>query len=176
MDRRRRNRNRVRTRARRATGALRHALRAAAASGWGVGAVRPDPHGRVRPRGVGLAGEELLAQLAGDGAAAAAASEPEDAAVRASLEERIPQRDSWKPFWARGLDMVGYSINGLRTSTLPFEVTGTERSTQMLRLGFDRDETTRLLDVSLSFSLTFYFQIANTQIRSLLLTTLPICH
>lgn len=57
MDRRRRNRNRVRTRARRATGALRHALRAAAASGWGVGAVRPDPHGRVRPRGVGLAGE-----------------------------------------------------------------------------------------------------------------------
>uniref|UniRef100_A0A0D9YHS0 Phthiocerol/phthiodiolone dimycocerosyl transferase C-terminal domain-containing protein n=1 Tax=Oryza glumipatula TaxID=40148 RepID=A0A0D9YHS0_9ORYZ len=89
---------------------------------------------------------ELLAQLAGDGAAAAAASEPEDAAVRASLEERIPQRDSWKPFWARGLDMVGYSINGLRTSTLPFEVTGTERSTQMLRLGFDRDETTRLLD------------------------------
>uniref|UniRef100_J3L632 Phthiocerol/phthiodiolone dimycocerosyl transferase C-terminal domain-containing protein n=1 Tax=Oryza brachyantha TaxID=4533 RepID=J3L632_ORYBR len=42
--------------------------------------------------------------------------------------------------------MVGYSINGLRTSTLPFEVTGTERSTQMLRLGFDREETTRLLD------------------------------
>ncbi|XP_006645061.3 uncharacterized protein LOC102701397 [Oryza brachyantha] len=87
---------------------------------------------------------ELVALLASDGAAPAA--DPEDAAVHAALEERIPQRDSWKPFWARGLDMVGYSINGLRTSTLPFEVTGTERSTQMLRLGFDREETTRLLD------------------------------
>ncbi|KAL5228561.1 hypothetical protein ABZP36_016826 [Zizania latifolia] len=87
---------------------------------------------------------ELVVLLGGDGAAAA--GDPEDAAVHAALEERIPQRDSWKPFWARGLDMVGYSINGLRTSTLPFEVTGTERSTQMLRLGFDREETRRLLD------------------------------
>ncbi|KAL5220929.1 hypothetical protein ABZP36_025642 [Zizania latifolia] len=87
---------------------------------------------------------ELVALLGGDGAAAAGS--PEDAAVHAALEERIPQRNSWKPFWARGLDMVGYSINGLRTSTLPFEVTGTERSTQMLRLFFDREETTRLLD------------------------------
>uniref|UniRef100_A0A0D9V833 Phthiocerol/phthiodiolone dimycocerosyl transferase C-terminal domain-containing protein n=1 Tax=Leersia perrieri TaxID=77586 RepID=A0A0D9V833_9ORYZ len=93
---------------------------------------------------------ELVASLAGDGdeaaSSSASAGEPEDAAVRAALEERIPQRDSWKPFWARGIDMVGYSINGLRTSTLPFEVTGTERSTQMVRLGFDREETTRLLD------------------------------
>ncbi|CAO2172163.1 unnamed protein product [Urochloa humidicola] len=71
---------------------------------------------------------------------------PEDAAAEAALEERIPQRDTWKPFWARGMDMVGYSINGLRTSTLPFIETGTERSTQMLRLGLGRDETTRLLD------------------------------
>ncbi|KAJ1286333.1 hypothetical protein BS78_03G345300 [Paspalum vaginatum] len=72
--------------------------------------------------------------------------EPEDAAAEAALEERIPQRDTWKPFWARGLDMVGYSINGLRTSTLPLQETGTERSTQMLRLGLGGDETTRLLD------------------------------
>ena len=73
---------------------------------------------------------------------------PEDAAAEAALEQRIPQRDTWKPFWARGLDMVGYSINGLRTSTLPFVETGTERSTQMLRLGLGHDETARLLDVS----------------------------
>jgi len=71
---------------------------------------------------------------------------PEDAAAEAALEQRIPQRDTWKPFWARGLDMVGYSINGLRTSTLPFVETGTERSTQMLRLGLGHDETARLLD------------------------------
>jgi hypothetical protein len=44
---------------------------------------------------------------------------------------------------------VGYSINGLRTSTLPFVETGTARSTQMVRLAFGRDDTARLLDVSL---------------------------
>lgn len=86
---------------------------------------------------------ELVALLGGVGSAGDPA---EEAAVEAALEERIPQRDTWKPFWARGLDMVGYSINGLRTSTLPFEETGTERSTQMVRLGFRREETTRLLD------------------------------
>jgi hypothetical protein len=90
---------------------------------------------------------ELVALLAG-GEEGGERANPEDAAAEAGLEERIPQRDTWKPFWARGLDMVGYSINGLRTSTLPFVETGTERSTQMLRLGLGRDETTRLLDVS----------------------------
>lgn len=88
---------------------------------------------------------ELVALLAG-GEEGGERANPEDAAAEAGLEERIPQRDTWKPFWARGLDMVGYSINGLRTSTLPFVETGTERSTQMLRLGLGRDETTRLLD------------------------------
>uniref|UniRef100_A0ACD5WHZ5 Uncharacterized protein n=1 Tax=Avena sativa TaxID=4498 RepID=A0ACD5WHZ5_AVESA len=84
---------------------------------------------------------ELLAHLGG-----AAAGDTETVAVEACLESRIPQRDAWKPFWARGVDMVGYSINGLRTSTLPFVETGTARSTQMVRLGFGREDTTRLLD------------------------------
>ncbi|KAM0854855.1 hypothetical protein ACQ4PT_008534 [Festuca glaucescens] len=84
---------------------------------------------------------ELLAHL-GD----AGAGDPEAAAVEAGLEDRIPKKDAWKPFWARGVDMVGYSINGLRTSTLPFVETGTARSTQMVRLAFGRQDTTRLLD------------------------------
>ncbi|CAL4946461.1 unnamed protein product [Urochloa decumbens] len=88
---------------------------------------------------------ELVALLGG-GEGEEGERVPEDAAAEAALEERIPKRDTWKPFWARGLDMVGYSINGLRTSTLPFVETGTERSTQMLRLGLGRDETARLLD------------------------------
>ncbi|CAO1944323.1 unnamed protein product [Urochloa humidicola] len=89
---------------------------------------------------------ELVALLGGGEEGKEGQRVMEDAAAEAALEERIPQRDTWKPFWARGLDMVGYSINGLRTSTLPFVETGTERSTQMLRLGLGRDETTRLLD------------------------------
>jgi hypothetical protein len=86
---------------------------------------------------------ELLARLGGAGA-----GEPEAAAVEAGLEDRIPKKDAWKPFWARGVDMVGYSINGLRTSTLPFVETGTARSTHMVRLAFGREDTARLLDVS----------------------------
>lgn len=92
---------------------------------------------------------EIVALL-GNSAEEGGEREPEDALAAAGLEERIPQRDTWKPFWARGMDMVGYSINGLRTSTLPFVETGTERSTQMLRLGLGRDDTARLLDVSTS--------------------------
>lgn len=84
---------------------------------------------------------ELLAHLGGAGA-----GDPEAAAVEAGLEDRIPKKDAWKPFWARGVDMVGYSINGLRTSTLPFVETGTARSTQMVPLTFGREDTARLLD------------------------------
>jgi hypothetical protein len=83
---------------------------------------------------------ELMSLLGG---ADDAEREPEEAAAEAGFEERIPQRDTWKPFWARGMDMVGYSINGLRTSTLPFVETGTERSTHRLRLGLGRHGTGR---------------------------------
>jgi hypothetical protein len=90
---------------------------------------------------------ELMSLLGG---AEDAGREPEEVTAEAGLDERIPQRDTWKPFWARGMDMLGYSINGLHTSTLPFVETGTERSTHKLRLGLGRDETTLLLDVSTS--------------------------
>ncbi|CAM0913666.1 unnamed protein product [Alopecurus aequalis] len=87
---------------------------------------------------------ELLALLAGDPEVKA----EEAAAVEAGLEQMIPKKEARKPLWARGLDMASYSIDGLRASTLPFQVTGTgtARSTQMVRLGFGRDDTTRLMD------------------------------
>lgn len=88
---------------------------------------------------------ELLALLGGAGV-----GDPEvkgeTAAVEAGLEKRIRKKDARKPLWARGVDMVGYSIDGLRASTLPFEETGTARSTKMVRLRLDREDTTRLLD------------------------------
>ncbi|KAM0917178.1 hypothetical protein ACQ4PT_009619 [Festuca glaucescens] len=58
---------------------------------------------------------ELLALLAGD-----AEVKEEAAAVEAGMERRMPKNDAWKSLWARGVDMVGYSIKSLRTSTLPF--------------------------------------------------------
>uniref|UniRef100_A0A453FZJ1 Phthiocerol/phthiodiolone dimycocerosyl transferase C-terminal domain-containing protein n=1 Tax=Aegilops tauschii subsp. strangulata TaxID=200361 RepID=A0A453FZJ1_AEGTS len=87
---------------------------------------------------------ELLALLGGAGVGGPEVKE-ETAAVEAGLEKRMRKKDSRKPLWARGVDMVGYSIDGLRASTLPFEETGTARSTQMVRLRFSREDTTRLL-------------------------------
>lgn len=68
--------------------------------------------------------------------------------VKLGIEELIRGEDAWKPFWARGRDLVGYSINGLRTAGLRFEETGTERSSEVVRLVMDQQETQRLLDVS----------------------------
>ncbi|KAM3352753.1 hypothetical protein ACQJBY_024141 [Aegilops geniculata] len=88
---------------------------------------------------------ELLALLGGAGVGGPEVKE-EAAAVEAGLEKRIRKKDARKPLWARGVDMVGYSLDGLRASTLPLEETGTARSTQMVRLRFGREDTTRLLD------------------------------
>lgn len=63
----------------------------------------------------------------------------------AALEDLIPKADTYKPFWARGKDMIGYGINGLRTSTLPFEDTVSGRRSEVARLVLSRDETQKLL-------------------------------
>uniref|UniRef100_A0A3B6ENV5 Phthiocerol/phthiodiolone dimycocerosyl transferase C-terminal domain-containing protein n=2 Tax=Triticum aestivum TaxID=4565 RepID=A0A3B6ENV5_WHEAT len=86
---------------------------------------------------------ELLALLGGAGVGGPEVKE-EAAAVEAGLEKRMRKKDA-RPLWARGVDIVGYSLDGLRASTLPFEETGTARSTHMVRLRFGREDTTRLL-------------------------------
>ncbi|KAL9256406.1 putative small nuclear ribonucleoprotein G [Drosera capensis] len=62
------------------------------------------------------------------------------------IEELVPRGKGNKPFWARGKDMIGYSLNSLRLSNLRFvDVEGTRR-TEMVRLRFDREETARLVE------------------------------
>lgn len=71
-----------------------------------------------------------------------------DGEVNLGIEELIRKEDSWKPFWARGKDLVGYSVNGLRSSGLRFADTGAPRRSEVVRLVMSRDETKRLLHVS----------------------------
>ncbi|KAG6500959.1 uncharacterized protein LOC121997503 isoform X1 [Zingiber officinale] len=62
------------------------------------------------------------------------------------IEELIPRQDAWKPFWARGKDLLGYSLNGLRTSTLRFEDAGSHvRRSEVARLVLGADATEKLL-------------------------------
>ncbi|CAL9132402.1 unnamed protein product [Musa acuminata var. zebrina] len=61
------------------------------------------------------------------------------------IDDLIPKQDAWKPFWARGKDLVGYSLNALRTSTLRFEDAASERRSQVARLVLGTDDTQKLL-------------------------------
>ncbi|WOL15662.1 hypothetical protein Cni_G24443 [Canna indica] len=82
--------------------------------------------------------KELLDLMAGSGG-----SEPEG--LNREIEELIPKQDAWKPFWARGKDLLGYSLNALRASTLQFEDTGGRRRSEVVRLVLCVDDTEKLL-------------------------------
>ncbi|KAG0481048.1 hypothetical protein HPP92_011906 [Vanilla planifolia] len=61
------------------------------------------------------------------------------------IEDLIRKDDSWKPFWARAKDLIGYSLNGLRSNGLPFEDAGSPRHSEVVRLVVDAEETQQLL-------------------------------
>ncbi|KAG0478626.1 hypothetical protein HPP92_013345 [Vanilla planifolia] len=63
------------------------------------------------------------------------------------VEDLINTEDSWKPFWARGKDLIGYSLNGLRSANLRFEDASSRRNSEFVRLLIDAEETRRLLAV-----------------------------
>lgn len=68
--------------------------------------------------------------------------------VSLGIEEFIPSGKANKPFWARGVDMLGYSLNSLRLSNISFVDADSPRFSQVLRLQLNRDETARLVEVS----------------------------
>ncbi|KAH7685573.1 Alcohol acetyltransferase/N-acetyltransferase protein [Dioscorea alata] len=86
--------------------------------------------------------KELMALLGGGGEGQSRNGEN---GVNLGIEDLIPKKDSWKPFWARGKDLIGYSLNGLRTYCLGFQDTGSARSSEVVRLVVDQDETNRIL-------------------------------
>ncbi|XP_072999911.1 uncharacterized protein [Typha latifolia] len=89
---------------------------------------------------------ELMGLMGEGGGGSDPEGDKEEPSVLLGIEDLIPKKDTWKPFWVRGKDLVGYSLNGFRTSTLRFEDTGSDRSTEMVRLEMTEEETKRLLD------------------------------
>ncbi|KAK2454742.1 hypothetical protein QL285_002274 [Trifolium repens] len=66
--------------------------------------------------------------------------------VNLAIEDLIPEGKKNKPFWARGFDVLGYSLNAFRFSNLSFVNADPPRSSRMVRLQLNADETKRLLD------------------------------
>lgn len=64
------------------------------------------------------------------------------------IEELIPKGKGDKPFWARGVDMLGYSLNSFRLSNAEFADATSPRLSRVVRLRLDQQDTERLLEVS----------------------------
>lgn len=74
--------------------------------------------------------------------------------VSLGIEDCVPDGKAHKPFWARGVNMLGYSLNSLRLAHLDFENTEVSRSSRFVRLKMNSDDTSRILSVSLSNGLS----------------------
>lgn len=68
--------------------------------------------------------------------------------VSFGIEELIPNEQCNKPLWARGIDMLGYSLNSFRFSNLEFQDVNSSRCTQVVRLQMNPQDTEKLLAVS----------------------------
>lgn len=76
--------------------------------------------------------------------------------VRLGIEDLIPNGKANKPFWARGVDMLGYSLNSFRLSNLEFKDVKLPRTTQMVKLRINPQDTDKLLAVSHFLNLFIY--------------------
>lgn len=65
--------------------------------------------------------------------------------VSLGIEDMVPRGKASKPFWARGIDMLGYSLNSFRLANLKFEDASSPRSSAVVRLQMDVASTDRLL-------------------------------
>ena len=82
--------------------------------------------------------------------------ERESGEVNLGIEQLIPPGKANKPFWARGVDMLGYSLNSFRLANLDFRGTDSPRSSQILRLQMNPQDTEKLLAVSYFLFILYY--------------------
>lgn len=66
--------------------------------------------------------------------------------VNLGIEDYIPNGKANKPFWARGVDMLGYSMNSFRLANLEFKDIQLPRSSEFIRLKMSSEDTDRILE------------------------------
>lgn len=67
------------------------------------------------------------------------------------IEDCVPRGVGSKRFWARGVDMLGYSLNSFRTANLEFKDTVSARMSRVVRLQMNAHQTATILSVSQLF-------------------------
>lgn len=72
-----------------------------------------------------------------------------------SVEDAIPPGQANKPFWAHGMDVVGYGLSSRRHAYLPFDNTESSRRSKLIRAALTAGATNLLLKV-------FFFHILLT--------------
>ncbi|KAJ6361847.1 hypothetical protein OIU78_002289 [Salix suchowensis] len=102
-----------------------------------------------RAAAVGLL-RELLVLMGGENQGGIAEEYENEAEVSLGIEDYIPRGKGNKPFWARGIDMLGYSLNSFRLSNLDFVDADSPRGSRVARLQLDSDDTQKLLDGCIS--------------------------
>ncbi|KAK2985985.1 hypothetical protein RJ640_026457 [Escallonia rubra] len=95
-----------------------------------------------RTAAVALLRELLELMVEGGGAEGESNGEAE---VSLGIEDYIPSGKADKRFWARGADMLGYSLNSFRLANLSFEVAGFPRKSEVVRFELNADETDRIV-------------------------------
>ncbi|KAJ8537628.1 hypothetical protein K7X08_014168 [Anisodus acutangulus] len=86
---------------------------------------------------------ELMSEEDGEGAELELG---ENVEVGLGIEEYIPTGKANKPFWVRGIDMVGYGLNSLRFSNLKFMDSESTRGSQVVKLQLNKEDTDHILD------------------------------
>ncbi|XP_054804595.1 uncharacterized protein LOC129307716 [Prosopis cineraria] len=85
---------------------------------------------------------ELLALLEGKRTAAVLGNEDH---IGMPIEDLVPKGKANKPFWARGVDVLGYSLNALRVANLSFVEANPPKCTKFVKFQLNKDETGRLI-------------------------------
>ncbi|CAN0879485.1 hypothetical protein LINGRAHAP2_LOCUS13071 [Linum grandiflorum] len=89
--------------------------------------------------------------------------------VGLAIEKLVPSGKNKKSIWARGINMVGYSLGSFRLTNLTFVDAKSPTRSRVVRLQLDRDQTQKLLDgcqtagIKLCGALTAAGMIAATQ-------------
>lgn len=66
-----------------------------------------------------------------------------------AIEDLVPNGKAKKAIWARGIDVLSYSVNSIRQTNLKFSDTKGKRFSQVVRLQLNQNDTKRVLAVSL---------------------------
>lgn len=81
--------------------------------------------------------------------------------MNVAIEELIPEEKRNKAFWARGLDMLGYSLNAFRLGNLGFVDADSPRKSKVARFQLNAEETKSLVAVSHHHSFISIFLCTN---------------